>query len=331
MIKETTRDVVLLLTHSGDFYTIDKVSEATRRRGLRPFRLDTDRFPLEVTLTASLRPDGLRHVIRDGTASLEARKVRSVWARKVWPPRLDENLDPQFYAMCSRESSAMLKGFLDCFHEARWVNDPYREYEAENKLRQLRVAAEVGLKTPRTLVTNDPQQARCFFDELEGRVVAKLLKPLSVSMEATSAFLYTSEVRQEDLEEAEMLRHCPMVFQERISKARELRIACVGENFFVGAIDASTSSRGRIDWRLSGPGECSWQADDIPDDVSLRLKALMRSFGLVYGAIDMIGTSDGEYVFLEVNPGGEWGMLERDLGLPISEALADALIKDGGD
>jgi glutathione synthase/RimK-type ligase-like ATP-grasp enzyme len=150
-------------------------------------------------------------------------------------------------------------------------------------------------------------------------------------MEATSAFLYTSEVRQEDLEEAEMLRHCPMVFQERISKARELRIACVGENFFVGAIDASTSSRGRIDWRLSGPGECSWQADDIPDDVSLRLKALMRSFGLVYGAIDMIGTSDGEYVFLEVNPGGEWGMLERDLGLPISEALADALIKDGGD
>jgi hypothetical protein len=29
-----------------------------------------------------------------------------------------------------------------------------------------------------------------------------------------------------------------------------------------------------------------------------------------------------------VNPSGEWGMLERDLGLPISEAIAKALLED---
>jgi hypothetical protein len=29
-----------------------------------------------------------------------------------------------------------------------------------------------------------------------------------------------------------------------------------------------------------------------------------------------------------VNPGGEWGMLERDLGLPISEAIAEALLQN---
>jgi glutathione synthase/RimK-type ligase-like ATP-grasp enzyme len=52
----------------------------------------------------------------------------------------------------------------------------------------------------------------------------------------------------------------------------------------------------------------------------------MCKLQLVYGAIDLIRTPAGEHVFLEVNPGGEWGMLERDLGLPISEAIADALI-----
>ncbi|NEO45670.1 MAG: MvdC family ATP-grasp ribosomal peptide maturase, partial [Moorea sp. SIO4A3] len=41
-----------------------------------------------------------------------------------------------------------------------------------------------------------------------------------------------------------------------------------------------------------------------------------------------IVTPDGEYVFLEVNPTGEWGMLERDLGYPISDAIADALLSD---
>ena len=54
----------------------------------------------------------------------------------------------------------------------------------------------------------------------------------------------------------------------------------------------------------------------------------MRDLGLVFGAVDLICTPAGEHVFLEVNPGGEWGMLERDLGLPISEASASALLDE---
>jgi glutathione synthase/RimK-type ligase-like ATP-grasp enzyme len=53
----------------------------------------------------------------------------------------------------------------------------------------------------------------------------------------------------------------------------------------------------------------------------------MSELGLVFGAVDFICTPAGEYVFLEVNPGGEWGMLERDLRLPISEAIAAALVE----
>ena len=52
----------------------------------------------------------------------------------------------------------------------------------------------------------------------------------------------------------------------------------------------------------------------------------MSELGLVFGAVDLIRTPSGEHVFLEVNPSGEWGMLERDLGLPISEAIAEALL-----
>jgi len=40
----------------------------------------------------------------------------------------------------------------------------------------------------------------------------------------------------------------------------------------------------------------------------------------------VIVTPEGEHVFLEVNPLGQWGMLERDLGLPISQAIAEALL-----
>lgn len=331
MTNKPERDLVLLLTHSGDYFTVDRVAEALLRRGARAFRLNTDLFPLEIKLSAKVTPGGLRHLISDKGATPEADRVRAVWLRKIWAPKMDESLDPKFHELCIRESSAMLYGFLDYFHGARWVNDPQRSLEAENKLRQLRVAASVGLVIPRTLATNDPEQARAFFKELGGKMVAKLLRPLSVSMGPAPMFVYTSDVSEEDLADAEMLRHSPMVFQERIPKAIELRIAYVDGRCFAGAIEASGSLRGQTDWRLAAPGECPWIPAEIPESVEAGLRALMRKLDIVYGAIDMIKTPDGEYVFLEVNPGGEWGMLERDLSYPISEALADALLKPTGD
>ncbi|MBV9211537.1 MAG: MvdC family ATP-grasp ribosomal peptide maturase, partial [Acidobacteria bacterium] len=72
--------------------------------------------------------------------------------------------------------------------------------------------------------------------------------------------------------------------------------------------------------------ECRWQKALLPVEVSKGLDALMYGLGLVFGAIDLIRTPAGEHVFLEVNPGGEWGMLERDLGLPIADAIARALL-----
>jgi glutathione synthase/RimK-type ligase-like ATP-grasp enzyme len=197
-------------------------------------------------------------------------------------------------------------------------------------LLQLRAAQEVGLKVPRTLMTNDPAQMKTFFREVNKKMVAKLLTPISISMDAASAFVHTSEVTKRDVADGNMLRHSPMVFQEQIPKACELRIAFVNGSLFVGAIDASGSKDGKVDWRLSSPAEVNWQRDEVPFDVSTKLKALMLKLGLVYGAIDLIRTPGGEHVFLEVNSGGEWGMLERDLGYPISEAIADALLDEGG-
>jgi glutathione synthase/RimK-type ligase-like ATP-grasp enzyme len=221
---------------------------------------------------------------------------------------------------------AALEVVLVGLHSARWVNEPAKDREAENKLWQLRAAMEAGLKVPRTLVTNDPQRVRSFFEEVNQEMVGKLFRPVSVSMGAAQSFVYTSEVNRSDLADGDLLRHCPMIFQERVPKACELRIAFVGGSLFVGAIDASRSSRGRVDWRLSSPEETRWEPAEVPGQLAKALRILMSKLGLVYGAIDLIRTPDGEYVFLEVNPSGEWGMLERELRYPISESIAGALL-----
>jgi MvdC family ATP-grasp ribosomal peptide maturase len=327
MPSTATRDVVLLLTHSGDFYTVDLVAQALARRGVRPFRFNTDLFPSRVKLSSRAGDERGAQLFREAGEEIFADEVRAVWARKLWSPRMGDDLDERFRSMCVSESAAALEGFLDSLHDARWVNDLDRQRDAENKQRQLRLAARAGLRVPRTLVTNDPDAARQFFAETGGQMVAKLLRPIEISMDAASSFVYTNRVREEDLAGAEALRHSPMVFQELIPKAFELRVACVAGRFFAGALDATGTSRGHTDWRRAAPEECRWQKAELPAEVESALQTLMSDLGLVFGAVDLICTPAGEHAFLEVNPGGEWGMLERDLDLPISEAIAEALIE----
>ena len=63
------------------------------------------------------------------------------------------------------------------------------------------------------------------------------------------------------------------------------------------------------------------------------MRHLMAHFGLAYGAIDLRLTDDGDWVFLEVNPAGEFLFCETGAGFPITEAVADWLADpatDGG-
>jgi MvdC family ATP-grasp ribosomal peptide maturase len=325
-----SRDVVLLITHSGDFFTIDRVAQAVSKRGAQPFRLDTDKFPLQVKLKQQLGNKSSHRLEYDQASShlhsIDSNQVVAVWMRRIFAPQMNTELAPQFQAACARESLATLNGFWDSLRQARWVDNLQQIAIAENKLHQLRVASEVGLIIPRTLVTNNAESVGEFFSEVKGKMVTKLLTPISMSMKGSPFFFYTSAVKEEDLLDGETLRYCPMVFQEEIPKQWELRVVFVNGNFFVGALDASVYNTSTLDWRCAENEACVWQPYELPIAVKLALKEFMGRFGLLFGAFDFIVTPAGEYVFLEVNPVGEWGMLERDLNYPISEAIASALL-----
>lgn len=325
----TTPDVVLLVTHSEDYYNVDRVASALQRRGAHPVRFNTDQYPSVIGISSSVGGCAVGHRLYLGDEEISSSSVRAVWNRRIAAPRLGDELDENFRKYCARESMAALNGFWDGLRGARWINHHYANYMAEDKIRQLRVADAAGLTLPRTLVSNRPAEVREFFNSVERGMVAKLLRPLSQSMGKAPVFVRTNIVAESDLEGLDSLRFCPMVFQENIPKACELRICLVSDKAFVGALDASQSRGGTTDWRMAEPGEVSWKNDNVPDDVLSKLRSLMKSLELINGAVDMIRTPDGEHVFLEINPAGEWGMLERDLNLPISEAIADALLIEG--
>ena len=310
--------IILLLSHTQETFCTEQVARALRDRGAEPLRLNTDCFPGGLRLSTELgSADSQSGVLYLDGSPLS---VRAVWLWRLWAARTDPRLDPRHAEAARTESMTALRGLLDLLGKVPWIDAIDANAMAGNKTRQLRLAKAAGLVIPDTLITNDPVEARRFFHKHQGRVVAKLQTSLSYSMRGEGG-LPTRLLRREDLDALDGLRHSPMIFQRYIEKAWELRIAWADGRAFVGALDGKKCG---TDWRYESTA--AWEHHALPEGVRARLAQLMSELGLRQGAVDLIVTPEGEYVFLEVNPSGEWGMLEAELGLPISGALADALL-----
>ena len=318
---------VLLLTHSQDHFTIDLVQRALTNRGIRAIRVDTDQFPEQLRIGMSIGGPQREASLRVDGETLYSGDIHAVWLRRLQSAQFSQEIEPAYRQACLNESGEVLRIFLTSLNRIPWIDPLATTRRAADKHWQLELAQSVGLAIPRTLITNDAPQASSFYHACGGEVVAKLLTGLSRGMQASNFFVYTSAMQEKNLADLDQLRFSPMVFQSRVPKQYELRVICVDGKCFAARIDASATEHGTVDWRLSRPDEVGWQTYELPPAVTGSLRQLMRRLRLVYGAVDLIRSTNGDYVFLEVNPAGEWGMLQRDLDYPIAESIAQAFTK----
>lgn len=315
---------ILLLTHSGDFFTIDRVQQALEDLGTQPIRLNTDLYPEEIKVNFQLEAGNPKVFIETPEGKIDTDEIEGVWMRRIWKPRLDEEITGEFRSICIGESQTVLRNSLLLIDHAVWLDPLDHISRASNKLYQLKLAVKHGIQVPDTLISNEATQAHSFYESKKD-IITKMHDQTAYGMGRSAMQMNTYKVEPEHVEGFDSLQYCPMIFQREIKKACELRVVYVGGEFFVGAIDASQTSQGTTDWRRSGTNETGWTHFELPTDIKEKLTQFMNDLHLSFGAIDLIHTPLGEYVFLEVNPVGEWGMLERDLDLPISKAIANTL------
>ena len=321
---------IVMLTFSGDL--TGKLGELRRQleaRGAEVLRFDTDRFPGEAT--AQFVQDGRREAIdlRCDGQHLRLEPGDAIWYRRArWAAKLPQTLDPQIRHGCVAESEALLRGIVaaaPCFV----MDPPDRVRERGHKPAQQRLARELGLATPRTLMTNDPAEARAFIGSCPHGAIAKMLSAFAVlDDEGHEQVVFTTAIRGEHLDKLDGLRLAPMVFQEKIAKRLELRITVVGSRMFVAAVDSQSTAGAEVDWRERGVTLLpSWSEYSLPTEVERALERYMQRIGLQYSAIDMIVEPDGRHVFLEANPAGECFWLEHYAPhFPLTAAIADVLV-----
>jgi glutathione synthase/RimK-type ligase-like ATP-grasp enzyme len=232
--------------------------------------------------------------------------------------------------------------------QTRTDRDPYRKREephdgqrlgarprsagpsAYSKLNQLAVAARLGLRIPRTLATNSPESLLEFYEESGGRLITKTVLPLRISLDGEMKVPYTQTMRRQNAAKYRAVRYAPITIQEYVPKRLELRITVVGSRVFAAAIESQTGRATRDDWRRETDGNSClsyYMPFSLPATIERQCVQLVRTLGLCFGAIDMILTPEGEYVFLEINPNGQWSWIQELTGLPIAEAIADLLVR----
>lgn len=299
----------------------DHSTEVMRRlavAGHETALLDLAELPSRASLSLSWAQDEPpSYVIERQGTRLDLSRTRVGWWRRVRPHEVDPAVtDPAMKAFVESETSQAVGGMLDALPCA-WVNDRAADEAAHHKPFQWSVAQAVGLRLPRTLVTNDADRAREFIACLRpGKVVFKAFLAMLESWRETRL------VEASDIENLAAVRFAPVIFQEYVPGV-DLRITIVGKDIFAAEIDARETHY-PVDMRM-GIGEATIRPVDLPATLTKALLRLQQRLGLAYGAIDMRRTADGDYIFLENNPAGQWLFVERRAELPISQAMATLL------
>jgi glutathione synthase/RimK-type ligase-like ATP-grasp enzyme len=145
-----------------------------------------------------------------------------------------------------------------------------------------------------------------------GGVVIKGLRAPLLEEADPPLFVYTERLSSARAATALTQELVPFILQQEIRPKLDVRVTVVDDQVFAAQLASVTRS---VDWRtLRPPGD--FKACNLPEDVENCCVNLVEQLGLRFGAIDLAIAADGTHYFLEINPNGEWGWLQKSGGLP---------------
>ncbi|KFF75522.1 hypothetical protein HX13_05135 [Chryseobacterium sp. P1-3] len=318
---------ILIITHTADNFSIEKVTEYIEKNNCQVIRFDVDLYPLQNKLSTTFQNGEWVSILETPEAQYRLDDISAIWYRRAYNigSGLKEELDAKFYGAAMGEIRNTLFGFIESV-DTYSLGKPGIYRRLDSKEEQLKVADKLGLTIPDTCITNNPDVAKKFI--LQHRnVVAKMQTGFAITEDGVESVVFTNVVSEDKLEELDTLLYCPMQFQKMIEKKKELRITIVGRDVYAFEIDSQQFEDAKVDWRKDGVNLLDkWVRTELPGDIEEKLLELLDIYNVDYGAIDMIVSPENEYYFIEINAAGEFFWLDNlTEGNLISKSIADVL------
>ena len=147
------------------------------------------------------------------------------------PYTLDDKLHGEYREYARSATDAAFEGIL-CGNARLTVNSPSRNRLVDHKPFQLQLAHRCRLRVPRTLVTNDPEEARRFVFH-HGRAVTKSIASWRFRL------IESRLLEAGDLPDLSSIALCPVLLQEYVDGTTEYRVTVIGTRVFAAKVDLS--------------------------------------------------------------------------------------------
>jgi hypothetical protein len=305
--------MIAIVTVAQDLHALS-VQEKVRARGGECHIIDADRIAQRACLTF-----GIGYERRDTALTSEDRQIsiseaavlwlRTIRSTQILPHPIE---DDHAEAIVNNDCRGSLLGLLATRFRGRWISTPEATARGSDKLAQLSAAHDSGFRVPRTLVSQSREDILDFHSACGGKTVVKSV------VGAPGPLLETKHLEPETFDAAAYAA-APAIYQEYVPGCDHLRLACFGDRSYAARIHTPD-----LDWRANL--DVSITAYAVEPLLHTKVRAVLDALGLEMGIVDLKLTADGEPVWLEVNPQGQFLFLDAFTDLDLAERFADYLM-----
>jgi ATP-GRASP peptide maturase of grasp-with-spasm system len=169
-----------------------------------------------------------------------------------------------------------------------------------NKLTNLIHAKNFGLEIPNTLITTKWKNIK----KIKSNSIIKSIGFNEINFSDQILMQQKTELKNKD---SLVKTFFPTLFQNNIEKLFEIRSFYLDEEFYSIAIFSQSDKKTELDFRNYNRERPNRTPPyNLPVEIKKKLIKLMNKLDMKSGSIDLIFTKESKYVFLEVNPIGQF-------------------------
>ncbi|NVO09875.1 MAG: grasp-with-spasm system ATP-grasp peptide maturase [Bacteroidales bacterium] len=265
-------------------------------------------------------------------------KINSVWFRRWWDRDFhdlydNKNINYSIVDQLIFHQSGNIVSLRDLLFKyldkKKWLSHPSKI--AINKIHVLVEASKVGLNIPETKICSTKKELIDFFN-IHKKIISKDLNdPIFFFDEQYCYTSITNAIsRQKILNLPD--EFFPSFFQKLVEKKFEIRVFYLNKKCYSMAIFSQSDKQTKIDFRNYNEDKPNrFVPYKLPRDIEKKIIQLMQNLDLTTGSIDMIKNKTGDYIFLEINPVGQFGMVSKPCNYYLEKEVAEYLIsQDNG-
>jgi len=245
-----------------------------------------------------------------------------VWYRKFRFLQSFQKDEPDLKKYMKSEFLVLSKIIFKLLSKKKWLFD---RSKMASKIEILEKAIECGLTIPKSAIISSKKALEQFEIAHGSNIISKAMKEGDHIVDKHKFHYSMFTIRIDDLDKVPN-SFSPSYIQRYAEKEFELRCFYLNKKIWSMAIFSQNNEKTKLDFR-NYDREVPNRTEPyiLPKEIHKKVIDLMESLGLNTGSIDFIKEKNGDYVFLEVNPSGQFSMTAFPCNYPLHEEVSNYL------